>query len=149
MIVSRTMTLPEEEAVLFEGRPALVPSLGSLLLSILTVGIWLLPQWWQHRSRHYRITSKRIVVESGVLSKRLEQIDLYRVADYTVEKPFFQRMLGTGNLILRTFDKSSPELRIQNIKTNVVSLYEQVRLATEADKLARGVRMIDYEQGGI
>lgn len=143
------MIPPEEETVLFEGRPALVPSFGALLLCILTVGIWLLPQWWSKLSRRYRITSKRIVVESGVLSKRLEQIDLYRVADYTVEKPFFQRMMGTGNLILRTFDKSSPELRVQNINTDVVALYEQVRLATEADKLARGVRMIDYEQGGV
>jgi uncharacterized membrane protein YdbT with pleckstrin-like domain len=143
------MTPSEEEAILFEGRPALVPSLGALLLCILTVGIWLLPQWWRQLSRRYRITSKRIVVESGVLSKRLEQIDLYRVADYTVEKPFFQRMMGTGNLVLRTFDKSSPELQIHNIKTDVVSLYEKVRLATEADKLARGVRMIDYEQGGV
>jgi len=143
------MTRTEEEGVLFEGRPALVPSLGALLLCILTVGIWLLPQWWRQLSRHYRVTSRRIVVESGVLSKRLEQIDLYRVTDYTVDKPIFQRMMGTGNLVLRTLDKNAAELRIQNIKTDVVALYEQVRLATEADKRARGVRMVDFEQGAV
>jgi hypothetical protein len=27
----------------------------------------------------------------------------------------------------------------------VVALYERLRQATEADKLARGVRMVDYE----
>jgi hypothetical protein len=31
------------------------------------------------------------------------------------------------------------------IKTDVVSLYERVRAATEADKARRGVRMVDYE----
>jgi uncharacterized membrane protein YdbT with pleckstrin-like domain len=135
----------EDEVVLFEGRPALVPSLGILLLCILTVGLWLLPRWWQSLSKHYRITSKRIVVETGVLSKHLEQIDLYRVNDYTVARPFFQRLMGTGNLLLRTFDKNTPELHVQGIKTDVVALYERVRSATESDKARRGVRMVDYE----
>ena len=137
----------DREEVLFEGGPALVPSLGVLLLCIVTVGLWLFPQWWKSLSRHYRITSRRVVVESGVLSKRLEQIDLYRVNDYTVERPFLQRLLGSGNLVLRTFDKNTPELRIQHIKTDVVALYERVRAATEADKARRGVRLVDYEGG--
>ena len=137
----------DQEEILFEGGPALVPSLGILLLCILTVGLWLFPQWWKSLSKHYRITTRRIVVESGVLSKRLEQVDLYRVNDYTVERPFFQRLLGSGNLVLRTFDKNTPELRVQGIATDVVALYERVRAATEADKARRGVRMVDYEGG--
>ncbi len=137
----------ENEDVLFEGRPALVPSLGTLLLAILTVGLWLLPRWWQRLSKHYRVTSRRIVVETGVLSKRLEQIDLYRVNDYTVERPFLQRIMGSGNLLLRTFDRNTPNLDISDIKTDVVALYERVRAATEADKAHRGVRMVDYETG--
>ena len=133
------------ESVLFEGRRALVPSLSVLLLAILTLGLWLIPRWWHRGSKLYRITSRRIVVETGVLSKRLEQIDLYRIADYTVDRPFLQRVMGTGNLLLKTFDKSTPELHVREIKTDVVALYEQLRAATEAEKAKRGVRMIDYE----
>jgi uncharacterized membrane protein YdbT with pleckstrin-like domain len=135
----------QEEEVLFEGRPALVPSLGSLALTIVTLGLWLAVQWWRSLGTHYRITSRRIVVETGVLSKRLEQIDLYRVNDYTVDRPFGQRLLGTGNLLLKTFDKTTPELRIVGVKTDVVALYERLRQATERDKSSRGVRMVDYE----
>jgi uncharacterized membrane protein YdbT with pleckstrin-like domain len=133
------------EDVLFEGRPALVSSVGVLLLAILTLGLWLLPRWWYQGSKLYRVTTRRIVVETGVLSKRLEQIDLYRIADYTVDRPFGQRMLGTGNLLLRTFDKTTPELTVREIKTDVVALYEKLRTATEAEKTRRGVRMVDYE----
>ena len=133
------------EDVLFEGRPALVPSIQILVLAILTLGIWLLPRWWQRGSKLYRVTTRRIVVETGVLSKRLEQIDLYRIADYTVDRPFGQRILGTGNLLLKTFDKSTPELHVREIKTDVVALYEKLREATEAEKTRRGVRMVDYE----
>ena len=133
------------EEVLFEGRAALVPSVSVLLLCIVTLGLWLLPRWWHQGSKLYRVTTRRIVVETGVLSKRLEQIDLYRIADYTVERPFGQRMLGTGNLLLRTFDKTTPELSVREIKADVVMLYEKLRAATEAEKTRRGVRMVDYE----
>jgi uncharacterized membrane protein YdbT with pleckstrin-like domain len=135
----------QPEEVLFEGRPSLVPSVGVLLLAIVTVGLWLLPRLWRTLGVHYRITTRRIVVETGVLSKRMDQIDLYRVNDYTVDRPFLQRLLGTGNLFLKTFDKTTPELRIAEIKTDVVALYEKLRQATEKDRAARGVRMIDYE----
>ena len=133
------------EIVLFEGRRALVPSVSVLLLAVVTLGLWLLPRWWHHGSKLYRVTTRRIVVETGVLSKRLEQIDLYRIADYTVDRPFLQRVMGSGNLLLKTFDKSTPELHIREIKTDVVALYEKLRAATEAEKIKRGVRMIDYE----
>ena len=134
-----------DEVVLYEGRPALVPSLGVLGLAVITLGLWLLVRWWQRGSKLYRLTTHRIVVETGVLSKRLEQIDLYRIADYTVDRPFGQRVMGTGNLMLKTFDKSTPELTVHEIKTDVVALYEKLRVATEAEKSRRGVRMVDYE----
>ncbi len=136
---------PEAEEVFFEGRPPLVATLGGLLLAIVTLGLWLIPQWWRSRGCLYRITSRRIVVETGVLSKRLEQIDLYRINDYTVERPFSQRLLGTGNIMLKSMDKSTPELYLRNLKTDVVALYERLRSATEADKTRRGARVVDYE----
>jgi hypothetical protein len=46
---------------------------------------------------------------------------------------------------LKTFDKTTPELRVTEIKTDVVALYERLRQATEKDRAARGVRMVDYE----
>jgi len=146
-MASTTLASHDGEEVLFEGRAALVPSFGTLLLAIVTFGLWLLVRWVQTLGRSYRITTRRIVVESGVLSKKLEQIDLYRVADYTVERPFGQRLMGTGNLLLKTFDKTTPELNVLAIKTDVVKLYESVRAATEADKARRGVRLVDYETG--
>lgn len=143
--IKRAEASHDGEEVLFTGGVALVPSAGTLALAVVTLGLWLLVRWWKTLGCNYRITTRRIVVESGVLSKRLEQIDLYRIADYTVERPFGQRLMGTGNLLLRTFDKTSPELNVCGIKTDVVDLYERLRAATEADKARRGVRMVDYE----
>ncbi len=148
-MASATLASHDGEEVLFEGRAALVPSVSTLVLAVLTLGLWLIVRWFQTLERSYRITSRRIVVETGVLSKKLEQIDLYRVADYTVERPFGQRIMGTGNLLLKTLDKTTPELNVLAIKTDVVGLYERVRAATEADKARRGVRLVDYESGSL
>jgi len=145
------MTLPSavtdaEERVLFDGYSALIPSVGTLLLVILTLGLWLIPCWWRSRSRHYRLTTRRVVVETGVLGKRLEQVDLYRVSDYSVVRPIGQRLLGTGNLVLRTLDRTSPVVLVEGIRTDVVALYEGIRAATELEKSRRGgVRVMEVE----
>lgn len=135
------------ETVLFEGEPALVHSLWSLLLAIITIGIALVFYWFKRGGVKYRITNQRIVMDKGIFSKKMEQLDLYRIADFTVERPFGQRILGTGNIRLNTFDKTTPVLELQGLKTDVVALYETMRVAVEASKQARGVRMVDYEGG--
>lgn len=142
---AETETVEEAEELLFEGRPALVGHAGELLLCILTLGLWLIPLYFRSIGVHYRITNRRIVVETGVLSKRLEQVDLYRISDYAVDRPFLQRLLGTGNLLLTTIDKSTPLLGVYGVKTDVVALYEQLRRATEIEKHRRSVRLVDYE----
>jgi len=133
------------EKVLFEGHPALVPSMSALLLSILTVGLYLVFRYFQVKGTSYRITTHRLVLETGILNKKLEQVDLYRVTDYSVERPFGQRLMGTGNLILETVDRTAPRVVIRDLKTDVVSLYEAVRAATERDRIRRGVKLVDYE----
>ena len=147
--VSRDGLMPgAAEELLFEGRPALVPGIGALFLAILTLGISVLVAWYRTRGVHYRITSQRIIIETGVLSKHMEQLDLYRVVDYVVERPFGQRLLGTGNIVLEAMDKTTPEIRITNVKTDVVKLYEKLRYSTEQEKKKRNVRVLDIEPTG-
>lgn len=143
--ISGSTETAEAERVLFEGHPALVPSLAQLLLSILTVGLYLVHRYFKMKGTNYRITTHRLIVETGVFSKNLEQVDLYRITDYSVERPFGQRVMGTGNLILITVDRTAPRVTIRDIKTDVVALYEAVRAATEKDRNRRGVKLVDYE----
>lgn len=133
------------EEVLFEGHPALLPSLGAWVVAVLTLGLALIYFWLRRASTHYRLTSERIVIESGLFSKRMDQIDIYRINDYVVERPFGQRLIGTGNLVLTAMDRSTPSLRLAGLKTDVLALYERLRKATETEKRRRGVRMVDYE----
>lgn len=134
-----------EEHVLFEGSPAAIGTLGEALLACLTLGLAALYFWIRARSTQYKLTNRRVVVEHGIFSKRLEQIDLYRVVDYVVERPFGQRLLGTGNLVLSTTDRTTKEIRVERVRTDVRELYERLREATETDKRARNVRVMDVQ----
>jgi uncharacterized membrane protein YdbT with pleckstrin-like domain len=136
------------EELLFSGRPALIQGVGGLLLAIVTLGLSLVVAWVRTRGVHYKITSQRVVIEQGVFSKRMEQLDLYRVVDYVVERPFGQRIMGTGNIVLEAMDKTTPEVRIVGIKTDVMKLYEKLRYSTEQEKKKRNVRVLDVEHAG-
>lgn len=65
--------------------------MGPLLVTVLTLGLALLYFWAVSRATRYRVTTQRVVIERGLLSKRLDQVDLYRIQDYVVERPFGQR----------------------------------------------------------
>ena len=133
------------EQTIYEGEPAVLPGLGALFLTIITLGIAYLVFYFRRGGIKYRITTQRIVIDSGIFSKKMDQIDLYRVNDFQVERPFSQRVLGTGNIRIQTFDKLNPEVVMHGVKGDVVQLYEKIRAAAEAAKQARGVRVVDYE----
>ncbi|MEB2312263.1 MAG: PH domain-containing protein [Sorangiineae bacterium] len=147
--MSQPAAEPEPEHTLFEGRPAVVAGLGALVLSVVTLGIALLVFWLKSRGKHYKLTSQRVVVERGILSKEMEQIDIYRITDYRVERPLSQRLMGTGNLVLEAIDSTTPTLRLDGLKTDVVALYERLRVAVEEAKVRRGVRVVDYGEPGM
>jgi uncharacterized membrane protein YdbT with pleckstrin-like domain len=141
----QTGTSNADERVLFEGHPATLQSVGELLLALLSVGLLWLYYYLRARGVRYRITNQRVIVERGLFGKRLDQIDTYRIHDYVVDRPFLQRLMGTGNVLLMTVDRTTPAMQLRGLKVDVVALYENLRRATEEQKRARGVRVLDAD----
>ena len=135
-----------QEEVFFEGRPAAIGSVGALLVVILTVGLGAIYFWLRSLGTRYRITSQRVIVETGMLSKRVDQLDLYRIVDFVVERSFGQRIMGTGTITIDSMDKTTPVTRIDGIRANVMGLYERMRAAAEVEKQRRAVRPLDLER---
>lgn len=136
---------PEE--VLFEGHPKAVASVGDLLLSVLTVGIYLLIRWIGCSASRFKVTTQRVELELGLFSKRHDVLWLYRVEDLELERPFGQRLLGTGNLKLLSSDKTTPDLVLAGLP-DPVHLYDRLRASVERERVRRQVRLVDLEGGG-
>lgn len=134
-----------QEETLFDGHPAAVGSFGALLLCILTVGLAWPILWIRSRGTHYKLTTQRVIVETGLFGKRVDQLDLYRIVDFVVERSFGQRIMGTGDLTIDSMDKTTPIARIAGIRANVMSLYERLRASAEVEKQKRLVRPMDIE----
>ena len=81
---------------------------------------------------------------SGVFSRRLDNLELYRVRDYTILQPFLMRILGLGNLHLVTSDAANPELSIEAVK-EIEIIREQLRKAVEAARDRKRVRQMDVD----
>jgi hypothetical protein len=82
----------EGEKVLWEGRPFLSISVS------------------------YIITNERVRIIEGLLGKQREDIELVRVQDLDQKQTLRERMLNVGDVIIRSHDRSHPEVVLNNIK---------------------------------
>jgi uncharacterized membrane protein YdbT with pleckstrin-like domain len=67
------------------------------------------------RSTLYTITTQRILIEHGILSKSLSEIDLRTIDDTQFFQSFTARILGIGNVTLISTDKEAPVLVLRSI----------------------------------
>jgi len=88
--------------------------------------------------RHYEITSQRIRATRGLLGKEREDVELFRVVDSTVRQTAIQRVLGIGDVIIRSSDATTPELILDNI-FQPDEVHELVRQAVLRERSRRGM----------
>lgn len=67
------------------------------------------------QSVQYTITSQRVMIEEGMLSKTLHEIDLRYVDDTQFSQSFMERILGIGNVTLVSSDKALPVTMLRGI----------------------------------
>ena len=66
----------------------------------------------------YKLTKEKLLIETGFLSKKQEEIRLYRIMDLTLNRPLGQRLWGLGTIHCCSADKSTPEFDILKIKNS-------------------------------
>lgn len=64
----------------------------------------------------YRLTQEKILIETGILSIKQEEIQLYRIMDLTLNRSLWQRIFGVGTIHCCSADKTTPEFDIKDIK---------------------------------
>jgi uncharacterized membrane protein YdbT with pleckstrin-like domain len=93
---------------------------------VLVLVIALAIRWVQLRSTLYTISNQRVIVERGIFSKSIEEIDLRYVEDTRFFQTFLERILGIGNVTLVSSDKTTPTFVLYHI-TKPRDIREMVR----------------------
>lgn len=156
----------ETERDLFSGYPAAVYSLHQLLpfgvvtLLALIVGyfharigisLWYvmlgfivlfgligLQLYTKSRGTHFEITTQRIKLERGLLSKVQESLELFRVDHFELRKPLGMRIMGFAALHLFSSDAEFQTFYIYGVH-NLESIAEELRNCQLRERQRRGL----------
>ena len=66
----------------------------------------------------YKLTNEKLMVETGFLNKKEEEVRLYRILDITLRRSLGERLLGLGTIHCCSADKSTPEFDIKHVKNS-------------------------------
>lgn len=133
------------EETLWKGTPSSALDFWLNLSCLLILPIpWAIARWIQRRAEVIEITTQRLRVTRGVLSKRTDELELYRVRDITFLQPLMLRMFNKGTLLLTTGDSTSPELRLEGIPADP-TLRDRFREAVEECRDRKRARVSEIE----
>ncbi len=93
------------------------------------------------KSITYKIDKEQIIYSRGLFTIITDSIELYRVKDYTVKRPFLLRIINAMNFSLFTSDKTHPVFNMVGIPKS--DLYDVVRNLVENQRKVKGVREFD------
>lgn len=141
------------EEQIWTGSPSQVTNLGVFLLCGLLAltglgAMFALPfALWRYlvtKCLRYELTSQRLKVHSGVLSKKIEELELYRVRDTQFDQPFFLRLFGLGNVLLVSSDSTTPVSSIHGIR-DAQQLRDRLRNLVEERRDLKRVRVGEFD----
>lgn len=115
-----------------------------ILLGLVVPVLWAFARWIGTRFHRYEITSERIKIATGLLSRRTSELELYRVRDYSVVEPFWLRLVGCGHIVLATADRTNPHVTLHAVP-HAARLKDQIRAHTERMRQQRGVRDLEID----
>ena len=90
--------------------PALVA--GPFAAAFVLWSAYLLLTYAGKRAVRYTLTAQRFEIEKGVLGKRYESIELWRVRDVVLEQGVLERVRGVGRITVFSSDQVEPVLRV-------------------------------------
>ena len=89
-------------------------------------------------SRIFRVTTTNIESEYGVLSKKIDVLELWRCRDVRYQQSLFDRILGIAHIEIFTADVTTPQLHIPGLPASR-QLFEKIRDSIEIQRQARNV----------
>ena len=156
-----------DEQVIWKGRPSQLLNFWTFVACAALAGLaiggafWILPiaiaailplGWaiWRFlvvRCRIYELTSQRLRLYEGVLNQEIDEIELYRVKDTTIQRPFILRLFQLADIALKTSDRSHPNVAMRAIQDGV-TVREHIRKHVELIRDQKRVREVDFDTAG-
>ena len=131
----------EIEKPVYSGHPAVIYSVWQWLAIILTLGIAYLYYWIQSLAITYHITTQRIKIERGILSKEMDSVELFTIEHFDLYKPLGMRLAGHCVMRLNSSDTEFQTVSIYGIE-GLEQLADTLRECSLRERTRRRVTSI-------
>lgn len=106
------------------------------------------PVLWQGRpflslNESYVLTSERIKIIKGLLSRDIENFELIRIQDVDYSQGVGERLAGVGDITIRGHDASDAVVVLRNVK-DPENVYETLRKAWLDARKRHGLQFREY-----
>jgi hypothetical protein len=130
------LALNEQQLLLFR-RYRIIAGLGLAMLVILI----LLMKMARLKTTRYEVSADRIEWSRGLLDRRVDNLDMFRVIDLKLRRSLLDCIVGIGTVTVMTTDKSDPEFAFEKIR-NPRKLYDIIKKASlEADRRNNAIHL--------
>jgi len=98
--------------------------------------------WLHLHAIEYVVTNQRVRIISGIFSKNIQEIELFRVKDTMANQSFFLRLFGLGTITILSGDERHPRIVLSGVP-GAVELRERLRQEVMTLRQRFGVREVD------
>lgn len=100
--------------------------------------------WFAVSSTVYTLTEERFIAQRGVINRRTDTLELYRVTDVTVVEPLLIRLAGAGDVVLLSDDRTTPAIRVRAVH-QPLQVMALIRKYSEAIRQQRRLLLVDNQ----
>ncbi len=153
-----------QENSLWKGSPSQWLNLGPITAALLAAvgigigGMFFWPAWislvlpaaylvWRYlvvRTEVFELTTERLRFTRGIINQRIDEIELYRIKDSQMVRPWWMRLTGLASILLQTSDRTLPQLEIPAIRGGE-EVRELLRKHVELERDRKRVRETDFD----
>lgn len=118
-----------------------------VLIALVVPAGYMLWRYLVVRTQVFELTSERLRVTRGVINQKIDEIELYRVKDSQMIRPWWMRLTGLASIALQTSDRTLPHLVIPAIHGGE-NVRELLRKHVELERDRKRVRETDFDDVG-
>ena len=86
----------------------------------------------------------KLFCETGFLSSHFEEVQLYKVEDFSINQTLGDKMFGVGTITIKSSDKTAPVFKILRIK-QPYKVYDLIAKLVARDRRDRNFRWGEFQ----
>jgi uncharacterized membrane protein YdbT with pleckstrin-like domain len=100
--------------------------------------------WLVRLGAEYRLYEDSLEIETGLVSRNIDNLQLFRVRDLRLRQSLIGRLLGVGDVNVTSTDQSTPHLTIRGV-TAPRALYDAIREGVASSQATRRTMIVEEE----